>query len=126
MSHVSRVLASLVATSAVFAVVATAHAQQLPRSFVASPDVYKVIAQNEQYKVIAVTWKPGQKDALHSHPASAVYYLSDCSLRVYAQDGTSREAQPKGGAAVVQGPIAGHVIENIGASDCRLIMFEPA
>ena len=126
MSHLSKLLASLVLASASFVVVATVQAQQLPRSFVASPDIYKVIAQNDQYKVIAVTWKPGQKDSLHSHPASAVYYLSDCSLRIYAQDGSAREAQPKAGAAIVQVAIAGHVLENIGSSDCRLIMFEPS
>lgn len=101
-------------------------AQQLPRSFVASPDIYKVLAQNEQHKVIAVTWKPGQKDVLHSHPANAVYYLTDCSLRIHAQDGSTRDGQPKAGAAIVQVPIAGHVIENIGANDCRLVMFEPS
>lgn len=103
-----------------------AQAQEVPRSFAASPDIYKVIAQNEQYKVIAVTWKPGQKDVVHSHPASAVYYLTDCTLRVHAQDGTFRDAQPKAGSAVVQAPIPGHVLENTGSSDCRLIMFEPA
>ena len=101
-------------------------AQLLPRSFVASPDIYKVVAQNEQYKVIAVTWKPGQKDILHSHPASAVYYLADCSLRIHAQDGSFRDAQPKSGAAILQAPIPGHALENIGATDCRLVMFEPS
>jgi beta-alanine degradation protein BauB len=104
----------------------SAHAQQLPRSFVASPDIYKVVAQNEQYKVIAVTWKPGQRDILHSHPANAVYYLTDCSLRIHAQDGSFRDAQPKAGAAIVQAPIPGHVLENIGTTDCRLVMFEPS
>jgi hypothetical protein len=103
-----------------------AHSQQLPRSFDASPGIYKVLAQNDQYKVIAVTWKPGQKDVLHSHPANAVYYLTDCSLRIHPQAGPSRDAQPKAGAALVQAPIPGHVLENIGASDCRLIMFEPS
>lgn len=98
----------------------------LPRSFVASPDIYKVIAQSDQYKVIAVTWKPGQKDVLHSHPANAVYYLTDCSLRVHAPDGTYRDVQPRAGAAIVQQPIPGPVLENTGAADCRLIMFEPA
>ena len=105
---------------------ASASAQPQPRSFVASPDIYKVIAQNEQYKVIEVVWKPGQRDVLHSHPASAVYYLNDCSLRVHRQDGSAMEAKPKAGAAIVQSPIAGHVLENIGAADCKLIMFEPA
>jgi len=103
-----------------------AFAQELPRSFVASPDIYKIIAENDQYKVVSVTWKPGQKDVIHSHPASAVYYLTDCSLRIYAKDGAFRDAQPRAGAAIVQRPIPGHVLENIGTSDCRLIMFEPA
>lgn len=101
-------------------------AQGLPRSFAASPDIYKVIAENEQYKVISVTWKPGQKDVVHSHPANAVYYLSDCSIRIHAQDGTFRDAQPRAGFAIVQRPIPGHVLENIGTSECRLIMFEPS
>jgi hypothetical protein len=112
-------------TASCLGIASQALAQELPRSFVASPDIYKVIAQNDQYKVIAVAWKPGQKDILHSHPANAVYYLTDCSLRIYAQDGTYRDAQPRAGAAIVQRPIPGHVLENIGTSDCRLIMFEP-
>lgn len=100
-------------------------AQEIPRSFIASPEIYKVIAANQQYQVIAVTWKPGQRDMLHSHPASAVYYLSDCSVRIHAQDGTSRDVNPNAGAAYVQQPIPGHVLENIGTADCKLIMFEP-
>lgn len=105
---------------------AGAQAQSLPRSYAASPDVYKVIAQNDQYKVIAVTWAPGQKDALHLHRANAVYYLTDCRLRMHALDGAFRDVQPKAGSAVVQGVIPGHVVENIGAADCRLVMFEPS
>lgn len=117
---------ALTALSLSLLTLASAHAQQPPRSFVASPDIYKVLAENEQYKVIAVTWKPGQKDVLHSHPANAVYYLTDCSLRIQAQDGSFREVKPKAGAAIVQASIAGHVLENVGLTECRLIMFEPA
>lgn len=118
---------SLAASLALAALtIGTAGAQGLPRSFEASPDVYKVIAANAQYRVIAVTWKPGQRDQLHSHPASAVYYLTDCSLRVHLPDGSFREGKPVAGAAIVQAPIAGHVLENTGSSDCKLIMFEPA
>ncbi len=109
-----------------FAIGGAVHAQTVPRSFVASPDIYKVIAQNDQYKVIAVTWKPGQKDVLHGHPANAVYYLTDCSLRIHAQNGTVRQAEVQAGSAIVQVAIPGHILENVGAADCRLIMFEPA
>jgi beta-alanine degradation protein BauB len=112
-------------TAHCLAIGSNAQAQQLPRSFVASPDIYKVIAQNDQYQVIAVVWKPGQKDTVHSHPANAIYYLTDCSLRIHAQDGTYRDAQPRAGAAIVQQPIPGHVLENIGTADCRIVMFEP-
>ena len=108
------------------AIAGAAHAQQLPRSFAASPDIYKVVAQSEQYKVIEVTWKPGQRDIQHSHPASAVYYLTDCSLRIHAPDGSVRDAKPKAGMAMVQAPIPGHVLENIGAAECRIVMFEPS
>ena len=101
-------------------------AQGLPRSFEASPDIYKVIAENTQYRVIAVTWKPGQRDQLHSHPASAAYYLVDCSVRVHMPDGTFRDFNPRAGTAIVQAPIPGHVLENTGTSECKIIMFEPS
>jgi len=42
------------------------------------------------------------------------------------QDGSFRDAQPKAGAAIVQPPIPGHVLENTGTTDCRLVMFEPS
>jgi quercetin dioxygenase-like cupin family protein len=119
-------LSTLAALSLGIFTLSSAQAQQLPRSFVASPDIYKVAAQNEQYKVIAVTWKAGQKDSLHSHPASAVYYLTDCSLRIHAQDGSYRDVQPKAGHAFVQAPIPAHALENLGTTDCRLVMFEPS
>ena len=117
-------IATLAALTLGFFTLTSAQIQQLPRSFVASPGIYKVAAQNEQYKVIAVTWRPGQKDALHSHPANAVYYLTDCSLRIHEQDGAFRDVQPKAGSAIVQAQIPGHVLENIGTTDCRLVMFE--
>jgi hypothetical protein len=100
-------------------------AQGVAHSLVASPDIYKVIAENEQYRVIEVTWKPGQRDVLHSHPASAVFYPMDCSLRAYGPSGVLGQRDNKAGTAVVQAPIAAHAVENIGSAECKLIMFEP-
>lgn len=101
-------------------------AQTAPRSYEASPDVYRVISQNEQVKLIVATWKPGHKDAPHSHPAGAVYFLDDCTLRAHAPDGSSRLLMTKSGSGTVQAAVAGHVIENTGSSDCRIVMFEPS
>lgn len=102
-----------------------ASAQTAPPSFKASPDIYKIIAEDSAYRVVEVTWKPKQKDVQHSHPAAAVYYLNDCSLRSFAKDGSQVDGFPKKGTARVQSSIPSHAIENIGAADCKLIMFEP-
>jgi beta-alanine degradation protein BauB len=102
-----------------------AQAQAVPPGFVASPEVYKVIAENDKYRVIEVTWKPGQKDALHGHPDSAVYYLTDCRLRNGMAGKPPFDVAPAAGRALLQGPVAAHTIENIGTGDCKLIMFEP-
>jgi beta-alanine degradation protein BauB len=103
----------------------TAWAQPLPHAVVASPDIYKIAAENDQYRIIVVTWKPGQRDAMHSHASSGVYFLTDCALRYFSPEGGSRDGQLKAGHSVVQHPIFGHSVQNIGSSDCRLIMFEP-
>ena len=101
-------------------------AQTAPHSLVASPDIYKVIAENEEYRVIEVTWKPGQRDLVHSHPASAVYYPMECTLSGFDASGAARwTGQTRAGTAVVQKPIPAHSVENTGQSECKLIMFEP-
>lgn len=101
-------------------------AQTAPRAYEASPEVYRVLSQNDQFKLIVATWKPGEKDAAHSHPASAIYFLDDCSLRAHAPDGSSRLLFTKSGSGTVQAAIPGHVIENTGSRDCRVVMFEPS
>jgi len=62
---------------------------------------------------------------MHSHPANAVYYLTDCSVRVHMPDGSFRDYKPRAGAAFVQAPIPGHILENTGTSECKIVMFEP-
>ena len=107
------------------AVACAAWAQAAPPGFVASPEVYKVIAQNGKFRVIEVVWQPGQKDALHSHPDSAIFYVTDCSLRLEQPGVPTRTVQPRAGMAFVQGPIDAHVVQNVGSAECRLVMFEP-
>ncbi|MDY0107398.1 MAG: hypothetical protein RBS27_12050 [Giesbergeria sp.] len=103
-----------------------ATAQTVPHALVASPEIYKVIAENDQYRVIEVTWKAGQRDKTHSHPVSAVYYPMDCTLRGFDSSGVAMGSRLiPAGAAIVQAPIPAHSVENVGPSDCKLIMFEP-
>ncbi len=92
----------------------------------ASPEVYKVIAENDSVRVVAATWKPGQRDVMHSHPAIGIYILSDCEkMRVHYADGTSKDWSAKSGTAGANAPVTSHAIENIGDTECRTIFFEP-
>jgi beta-alanine degradation protein BauB len=105
--------------------IGAALAQTTPRSFVASPDVYKVIAQNDQYLVIEGTWQPGQRDQFHSHPAAATYFLTDCTLSYYYPHSAGSSRLWTSGTAFAAPPIESHSVENLGGSECKVIMFEP-
>ena len=94
-------------------------------SYKADPAVYKVIAENEHFRVIISTWKPGQRDAMHSHEGPlAGYRLTDCNLKVYTPDGKSKAREAKAGEALFNPVIAAHSVENVGASECKLVIVE--
>jgi hypothetical protein len=87
----------------------------------ASPDVYKVIGEAAQYRIIIATWKPGQIDNTHSHTAGAVVYLTDCKLRNHRSGSDPADLAFKAGQTRTTSGIASHRMENIGNADCQLI-----
>ena len=100
--------------------------QAAPRSFVAAPGVYKVIAENDQYRVIEATWKPGQRDAWHSHgPTVASYSLTPCKFRLHTPDGKFTESEGIPGRARITSVAPSHSFENVGTTECKSIHFEP-
>jgi len=102
-----------------------ASAQDVPLSHVASPGVYKVIDENNQFRVVLATWKPGQRDAVHSHPANATYALTACDFQLYGRDGSPLfNGHRNQGTAGLQSPIAAHSFENVGKSDCQILIVE--
>jgi hypothetical protein len=101
-------------------------ADEVPDAVTASPDVYKVIAENDSARLVSATHKPGRRDKMHSHPAIVIYILSDCEkMRVHSADGTSHDWSAKSGDAGANAPVTSHAIENIGDTECRTIFFEP-
>ena len=102
-------------------------AEDAPPAPVAAPQVYKIIAENDQFRVIEATWQPGQEDNFHSHPGDRVaLYQMDCKLRATMPDGTSREASPKGGTARISKvkPVSSHKVKNIGDKACVIRIVE--
>jgi beta-alanine degradation protein BauB len=102
-----------------------AQAQAVELSFKASPDFYKVVTENDQYRVIEAKWKPGQRDKMHSHPAHLYYWVTPCTIRWHLPDGKTRDVTVEAGRAGLGQAVAAHEVENIAKSDCTILMFEP-
>ena len=94
------------------------------RDFVASPDVYAVTKENDQYRIVQGTWKPRQRDQFHSHPNMLWVWVTDCSFRIHFPGGTSQDRLVKAGESGFQEAVASHSLENLGNSDCTIVMFE--
>lgn len=99
-------------------------AEEVPLSFHANPDVYKVLAENDELRVVLATWKPGQKDKSHSHPMAAVYTIKDCHARITTPDGKVKEVDNKAGSARVNPAVKSHTFENIGKNECQQVLVE--
>lgn len=106
---------------------AAAFGEGVPSGPEASPDVYKVLAENDQFRVIEATWQPGQEDNFHSHPPDRVTIAkTDCQLRLSKPDGTYRDATPKAGKARVRSgkPVKSHKAKNMGDNVCIILLVE--
>jgi hypothetical protein len=103
----------------------SASAQSAPPSYTASPEVYKLLSENDEFRVIKATWKPGQGDVAHSHAGSLVAYnLTDCKLRLTAPDGKTRDAGGKRGGAAFVPMTPSHTAKNIGTTKCEILIVE--
>lgn len=105
--------------------IVSAAAQESPTSYQADPTTYKVIFEDQNFRMILGTWKKGTTDKPHSHPAPfVVYALNDCTLLIHNPDGTTHEIKNTAGTGFAGIPTASHTAENVGESDCRAIFVE--
>jgi len=106
-------------------ILVTGFPQDVKPSYQASPDVYKLVAENDQFRVVVATWKPGQRDAWHSHEGpSATYRLTDCQARIHTPDGKYRDAGGPAGRVAFNPIIASHSFENTGTTECKTVIVE--
>ena len=78
---------------------------------------------NPRVRVFETTVKPGEKEAVHSHPASLFYVLEGGKIRNHASDGTVTEAELRAGDVVYREALT-HWAENIGSTTIRLVLVE--
>ena len=107
--------------SLILAVLGTAaHAQDPVKT---SPQLYKVLLENDQVRVLEWRLKPGEKEPMHSHPPGVVYELSSSKLRITTPDGKTEESTGRAGDTFWRGPTT-HAIENVGDTEAHAIAID--
>jgi hypothetical protein len=87
------------------------------------PKHYKVEFENDQVRVLRITYGPGEKSVMHEHPAALAVFLTDASARFTLPDGTSQDATMKAGST--QWSDAGkHLPQSTNKKSFELILVE--
>ncbi len=116
---------AIAASAALSTVSSVAMAQDAEPSYKADPSVYKVVFENQYFRVIEANKEKGQRDRAHSHPVqSVVYFFTDCSEKLTGPDGQSRNTSNKAGHVVAPPIVKSHTSENIGSGACHQLFVE--
>ena len=88
-----------------------------------SPEHYKLVKWHGDNRLIEFTLKAGERDSLHSHQESIVYFLSGGKISKHERGGDITEETFEDGSTITLGTWMGH-FENIGETDIRALIFE--
>jgi quercetin dioxygenase-like cupin family protein len=88
-----------------------------------APGQYKVEFEDDDVRVLRVVYAPGEKSAMHDHPASVAVYITGGHIRITLPDGRVGEPQVPPGATM-RHAAGSHAIENLGATPFELVLVE--
>lgn len=90
----------------------------------AAGNVYHQIFDNEKVRVSEITFKPGDKAAMHTHPwPHAIYVIEPGTLTITHPDGTSQTVSAKAGEVLWMGAET-HEAVNTGTTTLRATVTE--
>jgi len=88
-----------------------------------SPDVHRVVFENETIRMLEVSVKPGTKVPMHTNPQNINYILQGGTLRLISPDGSVVDLQVAE-QQVIPAPVGRHAVENIGQTEVRTLCIE--
>jgi len=89
-----------------------------------APKNFKVLAENEQVRVVQDTLAPGETEAMHTHPAGWYYVTMPGTMRVTRADGKTEIWNAKAGEQAWMDAEAAHTSENIGKTTIQYVLVE--
>ena len=84
---------------------------------------YTVAFENDQVRILRVSYGPREKSILHEHPNSIAVFLVDGKIKFTLADGTSQERDVKVGQSVWN-PAGKHLPENMGDKPFEVVLIE--
>lgn len=88
-----------------------------------SPNLYKILSDTLNIRMLEGTYKPGDSSIMHAHPDFALYVLEGSTVELTAEDGSRQNIEFKKDMAVIL-PATTHSAKNIGKSTLRLVVVE--
>lgn len=114
----------LIIAAAVLVVAATAWAKTGDMDpLLVGNGMYKLKYENERVRVMEVTFEPGQKIGMHSHPDHSVYFIEGGQVKITTSDGKENVVDAKTGDAMWL-TAQTHSGENVGKTRVRILVTE--
>ena len=86
-------------------------------------DHYKIEFENDQVRVLRITYGPGEKSVMHWHPDAIAINLTGSTFQMHAPDGTSAEYIAKMGDVEWTDAVT-HLPENVTDASAEVILIE--
>ncbi|MGZ8525112.1 MAG: nuclear transport factor 2 family protein [Chitinophagaceae bacterium] len=83
---------------------------------------YKVVAENNDVRVLRIKYGPGEKSVMHFHPESAVVFMTDIKGEFTLADGSTMKTEAKAGDVTLTP--AGRHLPHIGNKAIEVIQVE--
>ncbi len=84
---------------------------------------YRVVFENDQVRVLRITYGPHEKSVMHYHPAGVVVFLTDNRGTFTLPDGQTVEFEGRAGEAI-WAEAGSHLPENLRNEPFELILVE--
>ncbi len=87
------------------------------------PDHYKVVFENDQVRVLRITYGAGEKSVMHYHPDAVAVFTTDNQVNFSLPDGKVLETTAVKGETIWT-PAGKHLPQNVGDEPLEVILVE--
>ena len=89
-----------------------------------APHIFETVLENDQVRVLRITYGPNEKSVMHEHPAGVAVFLTDNQhWRFALPDGTTEDVTGKAGEASWNDAVK-HLPENLADQTAEVILVE--